>query len=170
METKRCTKCEKEKPIGAFTLHGRGHRVSWCKPCDAAACKDYQRRRRAGDDAYKQVLTARGASIRYQYSRGRRAGRGVPVMRGLAPHLRVLWEVSEGRCAYTGEQMVVHGYHDGVRNAVTVDRVDPALGYVAGNVVLCCSWVNRMKQDYSAADLFSYCRALLSSERLQRLQ
>ncbi len=87
-------------------------------------------------------------------------------MEGLGPHLRELWEQQQGRCHYTGRTMALTGYHAGNIHTATVDRQVPALGYVRGNVVLCCSFVNRMKQDFTLDELLDYCEELLETNAL----
>ena len=37
---------------------------------------------------------------------------------------------------------------------MTVDRVEHLKGYISGNIVLCCSIANRVKQNLSLIELF----------------
>lgn len=57
-------------------------------------------------------------------------------------------------CFYTGQLM---GTHSNVlpkrESRLSVDKVVPHKGYVKGNVVLCCNWINVMKQDASLETL-----------------
>ena len=76
-----------------------------------------------------------------------------------------LWEEQEGYCYYTGRKMTISGYHKGVREAVTVDRKNPNRGYVKGNVVLCCSFINRMKQDFTVVELLAYCKEFIAAQQ-----
>lgn len=87
-------------------------------------------------------------------------------MARLAEHLRELWISQDGSCHYTGRAMRLDGYHAMEANACTVDRVDPSKGYVRGNLVLCCSLINRVKQNLTHAELIALCRELIeASER-----
>ena len=40
--------------------------------------------------------------------------------------------------------------------AMTVDRIIPSVGYVKGNVVLCCNIVNKIKTNLSLEQLFGW--------------
>lgn len=64
-----------------------------------------------------------------------------------------LWVKQGGKCYYTGVPMKLKGYATGDKHVATVDRIVPELGYVEGNIVLCCSIVNRIKQDLSLDEL-----------------
>ena len=69
-----------------------------------------------------------------------------------AEYLEQLWNLQEGRCVYTQETMLT-GY--GLRNhpmGVSVDRINPAQGYVPGNVVLCTTRANSIKQDMTLSE------------------
>lgn len=63
--------------------------------------------------------------------------------------LNQLWEDCSGNCYYTGLPMVQE--RSDVTNAVSLDRLDSSKGYVPGNVVLCRSIVNIMKNDQTVA-------------------
>ena len=82
-------------------------------------------------------------------------------MEGLGKYLLQLWEAQQGQCYYTGRKMLLRGYQT-EQNAVTVDRKVPALGYVEGNIVLCCSIVNRMKQNLTLGELLELFKELIS--------
>lgn len=55
---------------------------------------------------------------------------------------------SRKRCPYTCRVLGRDG-HD----KATVDRIDPSLGYVTGNVIVCTSWVNFHKANLTV-DVF----------------
>ena len=61
-------------------------------------------------------------------------------------------------CHYTGKELTTNPNH---QNTVSLDRVDSNKGYTKDNVVLCCEIVNRMKQELSCKDFFSYCRLII---------
>lgn len=81
----------------------------------------------------------------------------------LKSHLLDLWERQGGKCFYTRAPMQFTGYPD--LDAMTVDRIEPAKGYVVGNIVLCRSLVNRSKQDMSWRDFVELCRVVLANEK-----
>lgn len=53
--------------------------------------------------------------------------------------LEALWEKQKGRCFWTAAPLETA---TGYARSVSLDRLDPAQGYVEGNLVLCCRWVN----------------------------
>jgi hypothetical protein len=63
------------------------------------------------------------------------------------------WELQKGRCFYSNEELVFNlpGKTTGIPSGTTpsLDKIDPAKGYVTGNVVWCAFWVNRMKFTYT---------------------
>lgn len=71
------------------------------------------------------------------------------------PHgyLLALWQWQGGQCFYTGKAMKMGLGVGKDRLGVSIDRVDPAQGYIVGNVVLCCSRVNTIKHDLSPEEL-----------------
>lgn len=50
------------------------------------------------------------------------------------------------------------------KNSPSLDRIDPALGYVPGNIAVISDFANRIKQDASLADVEAIARWM----RLQR--
>lgn len=87
---------------------------------------------------------------------GERGGRA--SRRDLAyslPHgyLVSLWHWQGGICFYSGKPMKMGLGIGKDPLGVSIDRVDPAHGYIVGNVVLCCSRVNTIKHDLSPTEL-----------------
>lgn len=71
-----------------------------------------------------------------------------------------------GVCAYC-EVPVVHGGKGRHADSGELDRVDPALGYVKGNVVVACHSCNQYKSDLMPAQL----RALaLLADQIEAVQ
>lgn len=70
-----------------------------------------------------------------------------------------LWEQQDGLCAHTGWPMSPVYEHRGP-NCPSLDRVDSKQGYVPGNVVLCLSWINRMKNDTPMPEWVLACAAV----------
>lgn len=66
--------------------------------------------------------------------------------------LRRLWLAQGGRCFWTGEPLDFNV--GGARHALrpSVDKINPADGYVAGNVVWATNFANRARGDMPAAE------------------
>jgi hypothetical protein len=136
--------------------------MSSCKECNSTECLDYQR-----NSGYRKTSGYVFYQRAYGLARSSR-NKGIPAdpQAVLKKHLMDLWEQQEGRCFYTGEPMSLTGYPE--QDAMTVDRVVPAQGYVKGNVVLCRSLVNRMKQDMEWDAFVAMCRVILKNDKRVR--
>lgn len=79
----------------------------------------------------------------------------------LREYLIRLWEKQKGICFWSGQPMncILYGGH--LDWNATVDRIDPKLGYVPGNLVLAASIINRMKQNFTPKGFVEACRWVL---------
>jgi len=57
-------------------------------------------------------------------------------------YLCEMWDIQDGKCAYSGIPMSIESNSDVV---VSLDRINPDLGYIKGNVVYCIDRINTMK-------------------------
>jgi hypothetical protein len=106
----------------------------------------------------RYIFYQRSYTILRDLRKGRRGSSpiGFKETRELSDFLQSLWVKQGGRCFYTDEPMKLKGYLDNDHHAFTVDRIIPELGYVDGNIVLCCNIINRIKQNLSIYDLKSW--------------
>lgn len=149
MKTQVCIKCGEEKTISDFYYHRmRKCYMATCKSCNTKICGVYQKNVYQYREEYIFYQRA------YQISRDKVKYKKLPCDENLRELLHNLWQKQEHKCAYTGRLMSLRGYQTDP-NAMTVDRIDPVKGYVAGNIVLCCGIVNRIKQNLSLTELFS---------------
>lgn len=75
--------------------------------------------------------------------------------------LRSLFEIQDGRCAFTGVQLRVTGAASTRHpHLLTLDRIENAKGYVPGNVVLCSFVANIAKAGMSLKNFFAFGVAL----------
>lgn len=75
-------------------------------------------------------------------------------------YLIELWYKQNGKCYYTGVDMVLKDYSKNIDNAMTIDRIDSTKGYTKDNVRLCCSIINKIKQNLSIDELFTWCNLI----------
>lgn len=156
-QTFECISCLETKPNDAFYYHKTRHlRIKTCRECNKQKSKKYQSVKRETKDI-KFILQVRSADIRRRMKNHRNPA---PVAKNLRHLLCDLWEKQNGLCFYTGLPMSIGDYHTN-HLAVTVDRISPKLGYVEGNVVLCCRIINAMKQDLELEELKQMCKLLL---------
>jgi hypothetical protein len=64
-------------------------------------------------------------------------------------------------CYYTNKDLTLKRHQP---NTVSLDRIDSSKGYIKGNVVLCCSIINFMKQEFDVKDFVDYCKLVSQNE------
>jgi hypothetical protein len=69
-------------------------------------------------------------------------------------YIKKMWEDQGGLCYYSNLQMKSEGRIKGFQswNAPSLDRKNPSLGYVKGNVAWCCFSINSFKQNLTAEE------------------
>ena len=80
-----------------------------------------------------------------------------------------LFQDQGGKCFYSGLNLnIVKGdgdvFHDPLK--MTLDCIDPALGYTKGNVVWCAFCVNAFKQKMSVDQMVSICNGIVKTSSL----
>jgi len=72
-----------------------------------------------------------------------------------------LWEIQCKKCFYSGIEMKTQISSSGELNkSVSIDRIDSSKGYIEGNIVLCCSFVNIMKHILPQNTFINICKAI----------
>jgi hypothetical protein len=165
---KRCPQCNADKPTSEFFKRGgdRGDQLqSWCKTClkpvrnrhmkkvyksDPKAWIDRQHEQRAANPVKYLVTTSR--------SRAKYAGLEHSittddlVMPSHCPLLGIPLFFSRGRPT---------------QNTPTIDRLNPRLGYVPGNVWVISYKANTIKSDATLDELLTLTRNLATRVRLK---
>lgn len=72
--------------------------------------------------------------------------------------LMALFEAQHGRCWYTGEPLTCERGSSGV----SIERRDPAKGYIGENVVLSSWRINNMKGNLTDEEFFAICKLVAS--------
>lgn len=161
LETGRqfCKWCNTEKPISEFYSNGcfrdgtKKYRVK-CKLCVLDDAK------KNNDKTYKTKSEKRSQSpknfisgiLNHATRRKQNLGFDIDLM-----YLLELFDAQGGKCALTGVQMTYVAGSGKVATNISIDRIDSSKGYVRDNVQFVCDVVNRMKQELSCAELFSWC-------------
>lgn len=162
---KRCTKCETvydnipdnydihhRKPNGEYSYAGQ------CKTCISSIREERAGRYKTDVTLYVRRLLP---AIR---CRAKEDGLDFDLT---ADHLVQLWREQSGLCYYTGMTMDLQAT-TGDRKSPhidfpSIDKLDPASGYVVGNVAWCTWGINRMKNNLTRDQFISFCRTV--SER-----
>ena len=141
-----CTICNETKHTNEFPMprsNGRSlalTEISYCKDCQS---KKAFNKRTSSPRAYVQDrltdLKCRCKMENMPYDL-------------TVEHVLSIYKKQNGRCFYTDValQLTVGGR---LREALSVDRVIPALEYVEGNIALCTYRANAIKQDQTLAEL-----------------
>lgn len=85
-----------------------------------------------------------------------------------ADFLYNIFNNQKGLCFYTKIPMKLHTDNWSIKgqadiDTMSVDKVDPLLGYVENNVVLCCSGINKLKGNSSKKELETFVKALIEN-------
>ena len=64
-----------------------------------------------------------------------------------------LLKIQNNKCIYSGVELLLK---TNSQNSLSIDVVDNDLGYVKGNIVLCSSYFNTMKNKYSVDEILYY--------------
>lgn len=155
-----CYRCQTWKPVADFYpdkiakvgLRGR------CKQCDKHDVNSLHTN--SLDRALKNLL------IRHK-SNGRNGSkrRQAFTYEGeiTLETLHGMWYEQDGKCAVTGVPMThIQGEGFRVWTNVTIDRINPDIGYVIENTRLVCRAVNYMKAAMTDEQMFQWCRAILN--------
>lgn len=78
-------------------------------------------------------------------------------------YLKEIWDEQNGRCSYTGVEMILRGHSKLDFNPLyiaSVDRIDSNLGYVKDNIQWVCAPINYMKNNLSNEQVIEMCKII----------
>ena len=157
MSTRICNICNVEKPIEEFRLCRTKYRYKKCKKCtNTTYCKICNKKAGGKKKCARCYDEARGVVREFKCRKhsleswlkmllrstklsGKTRNRPVKENDLDFDLLLGLWEKQNGLCAITN--MAMNTQSTDITSA-SVDRIDPLRGYLKGNVMLTCQWVN----------------------------
>jgi hypothetical protein len=156
-KTLTCVKCGEVKTTDDFYYNrSRKCYMKSCKKCNDKRVAEWQKDKRSRNDI-SFILSRRATEIRRRCRH-----KGMDYSEGLSDILHKLWSKQGGKCFYTGVVMdCACDYHTNP-HSMTVDRIDPTKGYIDGNICLCTSISNRMKQDMSMEYFIEMCNLIIN--------
>lgn len=80
-------------------------------------------------------------------------------------YLMSLYSKQAGKCALSGVSMTTIKGEGYVPTNISLDKIDPNLGYTEGNVQLVCRRANEMKSNKTVEDLHFWCKSILNRGR-----
>ena len=155
MSTKKCTTCKKTYDLSHFAgSNARGeYSFKKCKKC-----RNRAKNTNKSDNPYSYL---RHIFTQLKYSR-RKKDPGLD-WKIEVDNLIEAWDKQEGKCALTGLYMTYHKDGTGKKDLnVSVDRIDPEIGYLPYNTQLVCNRVNTLKHVLSEDELYWWCKNIVS--------
>jgi hypothetical protein len=180
MVTKICNDCGQEKPLEDFTASNVVHRYgksathhAYCRMCNAARAREWRKnntnykgtgRIKSIPKEDRHLMSAIRMRLSQAKQRCKKYTKPEPVLS--ETFLYELFLKQERKCALTGATLVIERGHS---LCLSLDQIDPKLGYVEGNVQWLAWCVNRAKGDLHLDDFIDLCEAVLVNRKVQRL-
>ncbi len=164
-----CRYCNSVKGIDDFSRTRGGGLRSKCIPCTAKGPTLADIRR--GNLPYHMQTLFSSVQQRVENSKLKAANtrdlsRVIPFDITLS-YLFLIYEQQQGRCALSGRKMTL-GQSDNAlpgKDAMSIDRIEPALGYVKDNIRFVTHQVNIAKGRHSDDDLIELARNIVAHQK-----
>ena len=149
--SKQCNNCKDIFPLTNFHKNSnhKDGKSNKCKFCVSKYSKLAERRRNIRDEAIRSRdgISKRYAQDRLSYYKSRAKKKNIPFNID-SNYLVALWKKQSGKCGYTHTKMV---FQKGAFTfySPSLDKINPHLGYVKGNVLWVLHGVNNFKQQLS---------------------
>lgn len=159
--TRICMTCNIEQPIINFVKDNSkpcGYR-NRCRTCQRPLDKiKYNRNKDAYNSRMRKFRSSmKGAiSTSHDAAKTRAKNQNVPFDISLE-YVRKLFDDQNGKCALSGDEMVVKGGWD----SQSLDKIDPSLGYVEGNVQWLTKRTNLIKNNLNNDQFLSHIKKIL---------
>jgi hypothetical protein len=182
---KKCSKCGVLKPLDEYQRHpqSRDGRRPDCKACYKAQHQLYTSRPEVkkriaeymANYEYNPTQEQRdkwAVSVAERNSKSPRHALSVSRKNALTrrptenpisiDQLMRLWEENDGRCALSRIKMTWR-QKTIMPTSISLDRIDPSKGYVAGNVRLICFSVNAFRNVMEDGDMLTMAKAIVAT-------
>ena len=158
MSTRICSSCLKKLPEKNFEQVLNNKTSYFRTICHACKVQLANRKKSATPEAFLRHLLAQ-----LKYSRKKKnpeLGWSIDIK-----DLMDRWHLQDGRCALSNILMTYA--KDGSGNKefnVSIDRIDPHIGYEPGNIQLVCYRVNVMKHVLPEEELYWWCKNIVTTK------
>lgn len=160
--TKTCTQCSLQKPRSEFRKYA-GVSPDGLRPLCSACQRDYEAGWRARNTSriqkVRQSRAEKNQAYQQKYNavhkgklivaecRRRSAKKGFPF--DLDQHVEEIEaRIQAGTCEMTGLPFELHARRKGVWNSPSIDRIEPAVGYLYHNIRVICFVMNAAMHDW----------------------
>lgn len=179
---KECLSCGETKPLEAFTRSAgnksfkasKSSHHSYCKACNARKAKEWRDKQPGyyrGSGRLKNIpeedrllMSAIRQRLVDARARCKKLKKSAPTVTD--DYLYELIKAQGRVCALSGSELTLIKDHP---CCLSLDQIDPAKGYVEGNVQWLAWAVNRAKGELSLDLFYEMCEAILSYRNVQRL-
>ena len=181
MITKTCKKCHINKPIEDFPVARKAGKNNFrgldqdqishtCKSCKAKEAKEYRDARpglwkkyRKGIGKQKTYssedsLLISAIRTRITEAKARTKKHNLPTMTIDLDYMLNLYRQSQGTCAYSGIKLSAQKK---TPETLSIDKIQPELGYVKGNVQWVAWAINRAKGDMQEYTFIDMCNKVV---------
>jgi hypothetical protein len=182
---KTCYSCGVEKPITDFTIERKGGnssnfhagiidlRSGACKSCKAVRAKAWREKRKEEGLSYKSSGKIKSVSTEDRYLMSAIRTRISNARQNIKRHpdkgfnitdtyMYDLWNTQKGICSLTGKVMLIEKSNP---YSLSIDKIDPSIGYVEGNVQWVCYAANRAKGDLTMEQLIDLSESIVRTCR-----
>lgn len=158
-----------------FYFHNGKYRNPSCIKCCSIRRKEYHKNHsneaRLAHTRWRESCLSKGGKTAVRWYLNRKMSN----YKNRAKYLKIKYNLSldylvdlynkqNNCCYYTGKQMRLNTYGVGSNNiphnAVSLDRLNPKLGYINGNVVFCQQSVNLAKRDMTKEQFIEMCEII----------
>lgn len=159
-----CTKCKKYKPEDDFSNNGKdGNPIRHGKKTHCKECENAYRR------GFEKALSNEDAIIaklKMLYFAAKARAKSKELDFDLTVEsLKELWDSQEGKCAISSIPMTYIMTEGRQHFNVSIDKINPNLGYTQNNIQLVCSAVNTMKYVLTMEELYMFCEAIIKNKK-----
>lgn len=144
-DSARCSKCKKISKLSEWPILRAGdkypYRLSYC-----VSCRKKQ--------VYASTSKTPATFIKDRFHRTKLMAKKTGTkFKITADYLIAQYERQKGKCFYTDAPLVLQLGQGVSPHSLSIDKVDPKLGYVPGNVVMCGYRVNKIKNDVTPEEM-----------------
>lgn len=136
----RCSKCLEVKELVKFYPKNSRWQLSYCRECRAT-------QRRSSPQTVESKLIGRCRHLK------KKSAEKHLEFNLTEDFLISLYNKQNGKCFYSGSDMLLRGTSKDKDKSLSVDRMDNSKGYLTDNVVLCCNKMNNVKNNLSLKEL-----------------
>lgn len=148
---RKCPCCNQIKELTCWYKNN----PSRCSDCEKLRSPEKLKRKQARDTSSLENFL----SNKLKESKQRKLDHTITLK-----HLLDRYNIQKGLCFYSGRVMELSLKTESL-NSMSLDRIDSTQGYIEGNVVLCCSIINFMKQNYNTSAFYEACEDIIKHQK-----